>query len=102
MNSEEAHRRSHLLSLGYDPSNPPDPSSLLSVLSLFTDSESFPIVGWGPSCLMSFRSLAEFENHNEDLWNNCTAFETLRNDRRVIELLESLDECDLPDEEPDE
>ena len=97
------HRSAHLIALGYNPDDPPDPSSLLSALPLFTDANSYPLSGWCPWCLTGFRSRTEFENHTENLWDNCSAFESLRNDRRVVEFLETLDEFDLlDDDEPEE
>jgi hypothetical protein len=96
------HRHEQLLSLGYDPCDPPDPSSLLAVLDLFTDKEDHPLVGWCHWCLGVFRSLNDFENHMDDLWNNCPAFEELRNNKLVVEFLDAMDEFDFPDEESEE
>ena len=96
------HRREFLTARGFDPDDLPDASSLLTVLSLFTDRDGFPIAGWCPWCLSEFRSIDRLEEHKGNLWDLCQSFESLRNDKRIVELLESLDEFDFPDEEADD
>jgi len=93
------HRRAHLIALGHNPDDPPDPVSLLSVLPLFSDADLYPLAGWCHWCLAEFRCRDRFESHKGDLWNNCLAFEALRNNKFVVEFLDAMDEFDFPDEE---
>ena len=96
------HRCEFLTAKGFDPDHLPDPDSILTVLSLFTDNARFPIAGWCVWCLTEFRSFKELEDHKADLWEFCSAFENLRNDKRVVEFLESLDDWDFLDGEPED
>lgn len=89
-----AHLREHLVACGYDPDNLFDPSSPLSILALFSDEEGFPISGWCRWCLNSFRSPRSYREHQDDLTNNCSAFAELRNNPRIMEFLEAMEEWD--------
>lgn len=96
------HLRDLLVSKGYDPDNLPDANSLLTVLPLFADATGYPLAGWCPWCLFEFRSKDQLEEHKGNLWDNCLAFESQRNDKRVVEFLESLNDFDIFDDEPEE
>jgi hypothetical protein len=87
-----AHLREHLKACGYDPDNLPDPGSPLSILSLFSDEEGREIVGWCRWCLDSFRSARAFREHQDDLWNSCSAFAAMRNNPMIVEFLDAMDE----------
>jgi len=87
-----AHLREHMIACGYNPGDLPDPSSPMSVLSLFSDEQGYEIQAWCRWCMSSFRSTDEFRAHLDDLVNSCSAFADLRNNEKAMKLLEWMED----------
>lgn len=86
------HRREQLKALGYEVDNLPDPGSREGISNLFTDAHGNSVVGWCAWCLADFHCVCEAHAHRADHMAACPAFDELRNNRAMIELLNALDQ----------